>query len=93
MKTWVDNFTYGAYMSASLAESNEPLRLDHSNSFTTKEFKSVGMLKSDFHILDLKKQCAQSEVDMLSEAIARIAEFHHNDDGEHVAFSSFLLLK
>ncbi|KAG1853258.1 hypothetical protein C8R48DRAFT_675920 [Suillus tomentosus] len=81
MKTWVDNFTYGAYMSASLAESNEPLRLDHSNSFTTKEFKSVGMLKSDFHILDLKKQRAQSEVDMLSEAIARIAEFHHNDDG------------
>ncbi|KAG1901702.1 uncharacterized protein F5891DRAFT_1187159 [Suillus fuscotomentosus] len=81
MKTWVDNFTYGAYMSASLAESNEPLRLDHSNSFTTKEFKSVGMLKSDFHILDLKKQRAQSEVDMLSEAIARITEFHHNDDG------------
>ncbi|KAG2739100.1 hypothetical protein P692DRAFT_201873454 [Suillus brevipes Sb2] len=81
MKTWVDNFTYGAYMSASLAESNEPLRFDHGNSFTTKEFKSLDMLKSDFRILDLKKQRAQSEVDMLSEAITRISEFHRSDDG------------
>ncbi|KAG2347120.1 hypothetical protein BDR05DRAFT_945499 [Suillus weaverae] len=80
MKTWVNNFTYGAYMSASLAESNEPLCIDHGNSFIAKEFKSLDMLKSDFHILDLKKQRAQSEVDMLSEAIVCIAEFHRSDD-------------
>lgn len=93
MKAWVDNFTYGAYTNASLAEANAPLRPDHGNSFTAKESKSLDVLKSDFHILDLKKQRAQSEVDMLSEAIVRIAEFHHSDDGEHVAFSSFLSLR
>ncbi|KAG1840427.1 hypothetical protein C8R48DRAFT_777682 [Suillus tomentosus] len=81
MKAWVDNFTYGAYTNASLAEANAPLRPDHGNSFTAKESKSLNVLKSDFHILDLKKQRAQSEVDMLSEAIVRIAEFHHSDDG------------
>ncbi|KAG2151795.1 hypothetical protein BD769DRAFT_1658239 [Suillus cothurnatus] len=81
MKTWVDNFTYGAYINTSLAESNKPLPLDIGNSFTSKELKPLEMLKSDFHILDLKKQRAQSEVDMLSEAIVRISEFHHNDDG------------
>ncbi|KAG2086087.1 hypothetical protein BD769DRAFT_1396993 [Suillus cothurnatus] len=81
MKTWVDNFTYSAYMSASLAESSQPLRIDHGNSFTATKFKPLEMLKSDFHILDLKKQRAQSEVDMLSEAIVRIAEFHRSDDG------------
>jgi hypothetical protein len=85
MKTWVDNFTYSAYMSASLAESSQPLRIDHGNSFTATKFKPLEMLKSDFHILDLKKQRAQSEVDMLSEAIVRIAEFHRSDDGEHAA--------
>jgi hypothetical protein len=93
MKAWVNNFTYRAFTSASLAEANEPLRFDHSNSFTTKELKSPEVLKSDFHVLDLKKQRAQSEVDMLSEAIARIAEFHDNDDGEHAASSSFLALR
>ncbi|KAG2135619.1 hypothetical protein BD769DRAFT_1385501 [Suillus cothurnatus] len=62
-------------------ESNKPLPLDIGNSFTSKELKPLEMLKSDFHILDLKKQCAQSEVDMLSEAIVHISEFHHNDDG------------
>ncbi|KAG2073972.1 hypothetical protein BDR04DRAFT_1115839 [Suillus decipiens] len=81
MKTWVDNFTYSAYMSTSLAESSQPLRIDHGNSFTATKFKPLEMLKSDFHILDLKKQRAQSEVDMLSEAIVRIAEFHRSDDG------------
>ncbi|KAG1897348.1 uncharacterized protein F5891DRAFT_1192057 [Suillus fuscotomentosus] len=81
MKAWVDNFTYSAYTNMSLAEANAPLHPDHGNSFTAKESKSLNVLKSDFHILDLKKQRAQSEVDMLSEAIVRIAEFHHSDDG------------
>ncbi|KAG2359250.1 hypothetical protein BDR07DRAFT_1488446 [Suillus spraguei] len=82
MKTWVDNFTYCAYTSALLVEANGPLCLDHSNNFIAKELKSLDALKSDFHILDLKKQHTQSEVDMLSEAIACITEFHCSDDGQ-----------
>ncbi|KAG2351197.1 hypothetical protein BDR07DRAFT_1386395, partial [Suillus spraguei] len=81
MKAWVDNFTYRAYTSALLAEANGPLHLNHSNNFIVKELKSLDVLKSDFHILDLKKQRTQSEVDMLSEAIARITEFHCSDNG------------
>ncbi|KAG1812536.1 uncharacterized protein BJ212DRAFT_1483147 [Suillus subaureus] len=81
MKAWVDNFTYHVYTSASLAEANKPPHLDHGNNFIAKEFKSLLVLKSDFHILDLKKQCTQSEVNMLSEAILCITEFHCNDDG------------
>ncbi|KAG2079872.1 uncharacterized protein F5147DRAFT_661611 [Suillus discolor] len=87
MKAWVNNFTYCAFTSASLAEANGPLRFDHGNSFTTKKLKSLEVLKSDFQVLDLKKQRAQSEVDMLSEAIARIAKFHSdNDDFYHIGF-------
>ncbi|KAG1816431.1 uncharacterized protein BJ212DRAFT_1299703 [Suillus subaureus] len=81
MKAWVNNFTYRAFMSALLVEANGPLHFNHGHSFTTKELKSLEVLKSDFHILDLKKQCTQSEVNMLSEAIARITEFHGNDNG------------
>ncbi|KAG2051224.1 hypothetical protein BDR06DRAFT_973938 [Suillus hirtellus] len=46
-----------------------------------KELKSLQVPKSDFHILDLKKQCIQSKVNMLSEAIVCIAKFHNNNDG------------
>ncbi|KAG1818593.1 uncharacterized protein BJ212DRAFT_1298668 [Suillus subaureus] len=80
MKAWVNNFTYHAFMSTSLVEANGPSCFDCSNSFTTKELKSLEVLKSDFHILDLKKQYAQSKVNMLSEAIMCIAEFHGNDN-------------
>ncbi|KAG1734194.1 hypothetical protein EDD22DRAFT_960115 [Suillus occidentalis] len=78
LKTWVDNTTYRAYISASLAESKPSCNND---GFQTKERKSLVVLKSDIHILGLKKQRAQVEVDMLSEAIARMSEFEHTDDG------------
>ncbi|KAG2742223.1 hypothetical protein P692DRAFT_20879780 [Suillus brevipes Sb2] len=43
------------------------------NSFKAAS-KTLDELKHDFHIMYLKKQRAQSEVDMLSEAIARTVE-------------------
>jgi hypothetical protein len=51
-----------------------------------KELKSLEVLMSDFHILDLKKQHAQSKVNMLSEAIVHITEFH-------AASLNFLILR
>jgi hypothetical protein len=67
-------------------EANEPLYFNHGNSFTMKELKSLEVLMSDFHILDLKKQHAQSKVNMLSEAIVHITEFH-------AASLNFLILR
>ncbi|KAG1894651.1 uncharacterized protein F5891DRAFT_1194953 [Suillus fuscotomentosus] len=78
LKTWVDNTTYRAYISASLAEFKPSCNND---GFKTKDCKSLVVLKSDIHILGLKKQRAQVEVEMLSEAIARMSEFEHTDDG------------
>ncbi|KAG1824023.1 hypothetical protein EV424DRAFT_1538386 [Suillus variegatus] len=78
LKTWVDNTTYRAYISASLAEFKPSC---NSDGFKTKECKSLVVLKSDIHILGLKKQRAQVEVEMLSEAIARMSEFEHTNDG------------
>ncbi|KAG1864031.1 hypothetical protein C8R48DRAFT_798753 [Suillus tomentosus] len=80
MKAWVDNVIYRSYMSASLAESNEPLPTMKGNRFTRKETKAPAALMSVFHILDLKKQRAQIEVDMLYDAIVRIAELDATDD-------------
>ncbi|KAG1861317.1 hypothetical protein F4604DRAFT_1929912 [Suillus subluteus] len=80
LKTWVDPVTYRVYMSASLAET-KPLCIDNSNSFKQKENKTLDILKSDIHILGLKKQRAQAEVDMFSKALARVAEFEGTDDG------------
>ncbi|KAG0697721.1 hypothetical protein DFH29DRAFT_878524 [Suillus ampliporus] len=76
--TWVDNLTYHAYMSASFAESGS-LRINTSDDFKPMESKTMDILRSDIHILGLKKQCAQAEVDMFSEALARIAEFEGTD--------------
>ncbi|KAG1836626.1 hypothetical protein C8R48DRAFT_680462 [Suillus tomentosus] len=73
LKAWVNQITYCTYMTASLAEAKPP-RLNTRHSFKAKESKSLDMVRSDIHILDLKKHRAQTEVDMLSEAISRIAE-------------------
>jgi len=89
MKSWVDNTTYRAYISASCAETNEPLRIDNKQRFTRKEYKSLDALMSIFHILDLKTQRAQAEADMFSEAIERTAEIEFTDDGMLVAFFQF----
>ncbi|KAG1825058.1 hypothetical protein EV424DRAFT_1603842 [Suillus variegatus] len=77
--TWVDNMTYRAYTSASFAESGS-LRINTSNDFEPMKSKTMDIFKSDMHILGLKKQRAQVEVDMFSEALARIAEFEGTDD-------------
>jgi hypothetical protein len=45
-------------------------------------------LKSVFSILELKKQCAQAEVDMFSEVIAHTAGIQYSDDGLFVIFAS-----
>ncbi|KAG1870968.1 hypothetical protein C8R48DRAFT_770569 [Suillus tomentosus] len=71
LKAWVDHITYCTYISASLAES-KPRCLN--NSFKAKESKSLGLLRSDIHILDLKKHHVQTEVNMLSEALSCISE-------------------
>ncbi|KAG0704190.1 hypothetical protein DFH29DRAFT_873972 [Suillus ampliporus] len=81
MKAWVDNVTYCAYISASFAEANEPLCTDNSHRLTAKESKTLNVLKSDFHILYLKKQRAQAEADMFSEAISHSAEFESTHSG------------
>ncbi|KAG2087620.1 uncharacterized protein F5147DRAFT_781264 [Suillus discolor] len=63
-----------------LPQSNEPLPTMKGNWFTQKEAKAPAALMSVFHILDLKKQRAQIEVDMLYDAIVRIAELDAMDD-------------
>ncbi|KAG2058511.1 hypothetical protein BDR06DRAFT_968516 [Suillus hirtellus] len=73
LKAWVNQITYCTYMSASLAEAKLP-RLNTRHSFKAKESKSLDMVRSNIHILDLKKHRAQTEVNMLSEAISCIAE-------------------
>ncbi|KAG0697352.1 hypothetical protein DFH29DRAFT_1003821 [Suillus ampliporus] len=78
LKTWVDNLTYRAYMSASFAESRS-LCINTSDNFEPMESKTMDILRSDIHILGLKKQCAQAEVDMFSKALARIAKFEGTD--------------
>ncbi|KAG1854086.1 hypothetical protein C8R48DRAFT_763769 [Suillus tomentosus] len=71
-EAWLSTVTYGDYVSASCAVT-KPIHLDNPNDFKTKEDKPLDVLKSDFHILQLMKRQAQSEVDMFSEAIARTA--------------------
>ncbi|KAG2352670.1 hypothetical protein BDR07DRAFT_1497921 [Suillus spraguei] len=78
LKTWVDNVTYRAYMNTTLAEA-KPMYVNDKNSFNAKKQKTLEVLKSNIHILGLKKQHTQSEVDMLSKAISHISEF--SDDG------------
>jgi hypothetical protein len=89
LKTWVNNTTYWAYISASLAESKPSHNFD---GFKTKGCKSLEILTSDIYILGLKKQHAQVEVDMLLEAIAHMSEFEHTDDGRHAAIPLFSTL-
>ncbi|KAG2126386.1 hypothetical protein BD769DRAFT_1668376 [Suillus cothurnatus] len=81
MKAWVDNATYRSYMSASLAEIDEPLPTIKGNRFIRKDEETLDALMSVFRVLDLKKQRAEAEVDMLYDAIVRIAELEVTDDG------------
>ena len=93
MKAWVDNVTYRAYIITSKAEANELIHTHSREDFKAKEDKTLDMLKSDLHILDLKKQRAQAEVDMFSAAIAWVAEFGPTVDGELATFPSVYSLR
>ncbi|KAG1742177.1 hypothetical protein EDB19DRAFT_1827821 [Suillus lakei] len=88
--TWVDNMTYCAYLSTSFAEGGS-LHTSTSNDFEPMESKTMDILKSNIHILGLKKQHAQAEVDMFSEALAHIAKFEGTDDGRHASHNSIFL--
>jgi hypothetical protein len=93
LKTWVDNIAFRAYISACLAESKSSC-VTNSDRFKAKEHKVLGTLQSDIHVLGLKKQRAQVEVDMLSDAIARMSEFERTDDGVHaIIMLLFLILR
>jgi hypothetical protein len=83
MKSWVGSITYRAYMSTSCANCADTklLGIDTNNSFKAKKEKTPDILKSDFHILELKKHRAQAEVEMFSEAIACTAG-PWSEDGE-----------
>lgn len=87
----VGNVKFGTYINASFAETDELLPTDNGNAFTRKEDKTLDELMSVFHILDLKKQRAQAEVDMFSEAIVLNAELEFTDDGGYAAFGRFYL--
>jgi hypothetical protein len=61
------HITYHTYITTSSAYS-KPISIHES--FKAKKSKTPDALKSNFSILELKKQCAQAEVDMFSEVIA-----------------------
>jgi hypothetical protein len=89
MKSLVSSVTYCAYVSTSRADcvDTKPLGIGIGigDSFTAKKERTLDVLKSDFHILELKKHRAQAEVEMFSEAIARTAG-PRSEDGELAAF-------
>lgn len=86
----IDNDTYLAYMSASFAETNHDtsLCIDNSDSFQAREFRLWDAIKSDRQILHLKKQRAQAEVEMFSEAMARTAGLEDTNHGRQSALVS-----
>ncbi|KAG1793344.1 uncharacterized protein HD556DRAFT_1443778 [Suillus plorans] len=83
MKSWVDSVTYRAYISTSSANCADTklLGIGIGDSFKAKHEKTPDVLKSDFHILELKKHCAQAEVEMFSEVISRTMGFRLTEDG------------
>ncbi|KAG2091316.1 uncharacterized protein F5147DRAFT_780001 [Suillus discolor] len=80
MEAWFGRVTHCTYITTSSAEY-KPLRTDNTESFKAKKNKTPDALKSDFSILESKKQHAQAEVDMFSEVIACTAGFQYSDDG------------
>ena len=86
MKSWVGSVTYRAYISASCADCADTkfLGIAIGDTFKEKKQKTLDVLKSDLHILELKKHRAQAEVEMFSEAIARTAG-PRSEDGELAA--------
>ncbi|KAG2063793.1 hypothetical protein BDR04DRAFT_1123027 [Suillus decipiens] len=79
MEAWLGHVTHHTYITTSFADS-KPLCISNSESFRAKKNKTLDALKSNFSILELKKQRAQAEVDMFSEVI-------YSDDGLPVTFA------
>ncbi|KAG1893716.1 uncharacterized protein F5891DRAFT_985621 [Suillus fuscotomentosus] len=84
MEAWFGRVTHRTYITTSSADSKF-LHTDNIKSFKAKKNKTPDALKSDFSILELKKQRAQAEVDMFSEAIARTAGIQCTDDGMYTS--------
>ncbi|KAG1889090.1 uncharacterized protein F5891DRAFT_987469 [Suillus fuscotomentosus] len=80
MQAWFGCVTYRTYITTSSADSKS-ICIDNTESFKAKKNKMPDALKSDFSILELKKQRAQAEVDMFSEVIAHTAGIQYSDDG------------
>lgn len=91
IRAWVSNVAYGDFISASRVDT-KPFHLNKSDSFKAKEDKSLDVIKSDFHMLQLMKRRAQSEVAMFSEAIARTAGIRCAGDGGLAVFTFVVLL-
>jgi hypothetical protein len=85
MEAWFGRVTHCTYLTTSSADSM-PLHTNNIEGFKAKKNKMLDALKSDFSILELKKQRAQAEVDMFSEAIACTARIQCTDDGLPVPF-------
>ncbi|KAG2091347.1 uncharacterized protein F5147DRAFT_780031 [Suillus discolor] len=83
MKSWVDSITYCAYISTSSADCADSKLLGNgiNDNFKAKNEKTPDVLKSDFHILELKKHRAQAKVEMFSEAISRTMGIRFTEDG------------
>ncbi|KAG1843992.1 hypothetical protein C8R48DRAFT_818724 [Suillus tomentosus] len=84
MEAWFGRVTHRTYITTSSADSKF-LHTDNIKSFKAKKNKTPDALKSDFSILELKKQRVQAEVDMFSEAIARTAGIQCTDDGTYTS--------
>ncbi|KAG2052333.1 hypothetical protein BDR06DRAFT_1009614 [Suillus hirtellus] len=87
LKALVGDMTYCAYMSTSVAETNKSLARTCNSNSSNAESKKLDELKSDFHIMYLKKQCTQAEVDMFAEAIVHIV-VEGTSDGSAMTFES-----
>jgi DNA topoisomerase VI subunit A len=94
MKSCVGSVTYRTYINATSADCADAtlIGIDPSDNFKEKKEKTLEVLKSDFHILELKKHRAQAEVEMFSEAIARTAG-PRSEDGEFAALLELSLLR
>lgn len=94
MKSCVGSVTYRTYINATCADCADTtlIGIDTSDSFKEKKEKTLEVLKSDFHILELKKHRAQAEVELFSEAIACTAG-PQSEDGEFAALLGLSLLR
>ncbi|KAG2066987.1 hypothetical protein BDR04DRAFT_1214895 [Suillus decipiens] len=82
MKSLVGSITYCAHISTSHMDcaNSKPIHTNISDSLKVRE-KTLDVLMSNFHTLELKKYLAQAEVKMFFEAISRTAGFQYTNSG------------